>query len=158
MNKTVGRRHRTVPCLLNETIDDLCFLTDPSLDLEDKNNYGTEFRQISIIPSCMEDSYWNGLGWKERKQIWRKKQEADIRLRMDYEHFITETPDNQRLMFIDIIIKSIRVVQERAKGDFMGDKLIEDVLLALKARGRLRDKVTVCVNPNKRDKEINIEL
>ena len=117
--------------ILKETMNKLSFLTDKSLYLEDKNNYGKEFRQIAIIPSCMNDEFWNAVGWKERKQFWRKKGEADIRLKMDYNRFINETPKNKRLMFIDTIIKSIQVVQERSKGDFKGDELIKNILSAL---------------------------
>ena len=117
--------------ILKETMNKLSFLTDKSLYLEDKNNYGKEVRQIAIIPSCMNDEFWNAVGWKERKQFWRKKGEADIRLKMDYNRFINETPKNKRLMFIDTIIKSIQVVQERSKGDFKGDELIKDILSAL---------------------------
>ena len=116
--------------ILKETIDALRFLTlEPSFS--DRNKYGTEFQLISIIPSCMDDDFWNAVGWKERKQVLRKKGEADIRLRMDYNRFITETPENKRLMFVDIIIRSIEVVQERSKGDFKGDKLIHDILGAM---------------------------
>ena len=117
--------------ILKETTDELSFLTDSSIDLEGKNNYGTEFRSIAIIPSCMDDRFWNAFGGKERKQIWRKTGEADIRLRMDYYRFNKETPRNKRLLFIDIIIRSIKIVQERSKGDFKGDELIADILSAL---------------------------
>ena len=109
----------------------LDFVTNPSKDLENANNYGTEFKELAIIPSCMDDTFWQATGWKERKQIWRKKGEADIRLRMDYDKFIASTPENKYLMFVDIIIKSIQVVQERSKGDFNGDKLITDILSEL---------------------------
>ena len=34
-------------------------------------------------------------------------------------------------MFIDIIVKSIQVVQERSRGDFKGKELISDILKAL---------------------------
>lgn len=115
--------------ILKETNEKLSFLTDNSLNSQ--NNYGTEFNEIAIIPSCVDDDFWNALGWKERKQIWRKKGEADIRLRMDYELFIKATPQNKRLMFYDIIIKSIEIVKERSKGDFRGDELIKDILSAL---------------------------
>lgn len=109
----------------------LDFVTNPSKDLENANNYGTEFKELAIIPSCMDDTFWQATGWKERKQIWRKKGEADIRLRMDYDKFIASTPENKYLMFVDTIIKSIQVVQERSKGDFNGDKLITDILSEL---------------------------
>ena len=98
---------------------------------ESLNKYGTEFISIAIIPTCVDDGYWDALGWKERKQVWRKKREADIRLRMNYDRFIHETAENQRLLFIDIVIKSIQVIQERSKGDFRGEELIADILNAL---------------------------
>ena len=39
------------------------FVTDPSKELKDKNNYGTEFKTISVIPSCISDYVWNIIGW-----------------------------------------------------------------------------------------------
>ena len=117
--------------ILRETIDKLHFLTNKYSDLENKDNYGTEFREIAIIPSCMDDEFWTATGWKERKQIWRKKREADIRLRMDYDRFMSGSLDERRLLFYDIIIKSIEVIKARSKGDFLADKLIKDILFAL---------------------------
>lgn len=114
-----------------ETKCQLAFITDKEAGLEEVDNYGTEFRLISVIPTCLDDQFWEASGWKERKQIWRKKREADIRLRMDYDRFVRETPENQRLMFIDIIVKSIQAVQEKSKGDFRGNELIADILKAL---------------------------
>lgn len=114
-----------------ETKCQLAFITDKEAGLEEVDNYGTEFRLISVIPTCLDDQFWEASGWKERKQIWRKKREADIRLRMDYDRFVRETPENQRLMFIDIIVKSIQAVQGKSTGDFRGNELIADILKAL---------------------------
>ena len=114
-----------------ETKCQLSFITDKEAGLEEVDNYGTEFRLISVIPTCLDDQFWEASGWKERKQIWRKKREADIRLRMDYDRFVRETPENQRLMFIDIIVKSIQAVQGKSTGDFRGNELIADILKAL---------------------------
>lgn len=72
-----------------------------------------------------------------------EKREADIRLRMDYERFIRETPENKRLMFIDIIVKSIKVVQEKSKGDFRGNDLISDVLNALEVTQEQLDYLNI---------------
>ena len=109
----------------------LSFVTDKEAGLENVNNYGTEFRLISIIPTCVDNEFWDALGWKERKQVWYKKKEADIRLRMDYDRFIRETLENKRLMYVDIVVESIKVVQKKSKGDFRGNKLIEDILNTL---------------------------
>lgn len=98
---------------------------------EDTDAYGTEFSEISVIPVCVSEEMWQILGWKERKLISRKKKEADIRLRMDYNRFIRETNENKLLLFTEIIVHSILVVQKKSKGDFLGDKLIEDILNAL---------------------------
>ncbi len=117
--------------IMRDVKEQLSFVTDKTKGLEEINNYGDEFKSIGVIPSCISKEYLEGLGWKERKQIWRKKQEADIRLFMDYERFNTETPENKRLMYIDIIVKSIMVVQEKSKGDFKGKELINDILRVL---------------------------
>ena len=119
----------------------LKFITNKEAGLEDVDNYGTEFRLISVIPTCLDDGFWEASGWKERKQIWRKKKEADIRLRMNYDRFIKETPENQRLMFIDIIVKSIQVVIEKSKGDFRGKELIKDILKTLNVKQEELDEL-----------------
>ena len=92
--------------ILREVTKELSFVTDKDIGLEDVDNYGKEFKSIAIIPSCVDDDFWRALGWKERVQIWRKKGEADIRLRMDYDRFITEDDTNKKIMFVEIIIKS----------------------------------------------------
>lgn len=109
----------------------LSFITNKENNLQDVDNYGNEFREIAIIPTCVEPSTWEGLGWKERNYVWRKKREADVRLRMDYERFASETPENKRLLFVDVIVKSIKALQTKSKGDFRGDALIADILDAL---------------------------
>ena len=70
--------------ILQQTIVELSFLTSQTAISESSCDYGTEFQLISIIPSCMDDTFWSAIGWKERKLIRRKNREADIRLRMDY--------------------------------------------------------------------------
>ena len=114
--------------VLDEVNCELSALTNNALD--DEGKYGTEFKSIAIIPSCMDDSFWQAMGWKERKLIRRKKGEADIRLRMDYPRFISETMENKRLMFIATIVKSIQAVQDKSKGDYKGEELIQDILSA----------------------------
>lgn len=110
----------------------LSFVTNDTCDLENVNNYGSEFRIISIIPTCVDTSYLEILGWKERKQFWRKKKSADIRIMMNYEQFIKETYENKQKMFLETIIKSIEIVQKHSKDDFNGTGLIEDILMAMR--------------------------
>lgn len=107
----------------------LQFICEENAGLEKDVTYGMEFQDVGIITIIIPEEMKEY--WKERKYISRKKNSADIRLYMDYERFIKETPKNQRLMYIENIIKSIEVLKERSKGDFKGDKLIQDILDAL---------------------------
>ena len=125
-----------------ELQNQLDFITNKNRCLESVDNYGKEFELISIIPSCVSEELWNALGWKERVQIWRKKKEADVRLRIDYECFIKANSEEQRLMFIDVIIKSIKKVIERSVGDFKGEELISDIFDALNVESNELDKLT----------------
>lgn len=113
-----------------EVEEKLQFVCKENVGLEKDTTYGTEFEDIGIIsiivPQDIKD--W---GLKERRLIKRKAKEADIRLYIDYERFIKETPENQRLMYIKNILDSIDVVIERSKGDFKGEKLKQDILDAL---------------------------
>lgn len=115
--------------VLSEVQRKLAFLRDQDGPYAQK--YGTEFDSITIIPTCVSDRVWHILGWKERILLRRKKREADIRLRLDYEQFINADHDGKQDMFVSILIKSIRAVQERSKGDFNADALIEDILMVL---------------------------
>lgn len=121
--------------ILREITKKLSFVTDKNKGLENIDNYGSEFKSIAIIPSCVDDDFWIALGWKERIKISRKSGEADIRLRMDYDCFINENYEGKRDMFIRIIIQSIKILQMRSKYDFKGEKLIEDILLATRKTG-----------------------
>lgn len=98
---------------------------------EDTDAYGTEFNDISIIPVCVSEEMWQILGWKERKLISRKKKEADIRLKMDFQRFNKADAEEKYILFADIIVKSVLVVKEKSKSDFKGDKLIADIIKAL---------------------------
>lgn len=71
---------KTLHSIMNEVNEKIKFVTDVDVNLEEINNYGTEFQNIGIIPTCMSDEFLNALGWKERKLIKRKAKEADIRL------------------------------------------------------------------------------
>lgn len=117
--------------ILQDVRKKLSFIIDTTSNLEEIDNYGREFNSISIIPTCVSQEMWDALGWRERKLISRSKKEADIRLRMDYERFCAETLDNKYLLFVDIIIKSILIIQSKSKFDFRGEELISDILMAL---------------------------
>ena len=111
--------------ILTEVRKKLSFLS------EDTDAYGTEFSEISVIPVCVSEEMWQILGWKERKLISRKKKEADIRLKMDFQRFNKADAEEKYILFADIIVKSVLVVKEKSKSDFKGDKLIADIIKAL---------------------------
>lgn len=129
--------------ILKDTVQKLNFLIDKSNASVNAQRYGEEFQLISIIPSCVDDEFWEALGWKERTYISRKKREADIRLRMDYKRFVNETDNNKKLLFYGVIVKSIRAVEERSKSDFLGENLIRDVLLLLNVSAQDVERASV---------------
>jgi len=121
-----------IAILMKEFNTKLNFVTNRDVDLKSIDNYGTEFNDIGIIVTCISKEWLLNMdNYKERKLVRRKAKEADIRLQMDFELFIQENSENQRLMYLDTIIKSIRVIQERSKGDFRGNELVNDILKAL---------------------------
>ena len=110
----------------------LDFVTNREQNLERVDNYGTEFRNIGIIVTCISKEWLANMdNYKERKLIKRIAKEADIRLHMDFEKFMSVDQKTQRMIYLNTIIKSIQVVQDRSKGDFKGDALVDDILKAL---------------------------
>lgn len=95
--------------------------------LADKN-YGDELVDICIIVIIMPRSILDDGFFKERKLFKRKSNEADMRLQIDYEKFSNSDKYNQKLLFVKIIIDSVRILDERAKKDFDGKKLEKDIL------------------------------
>ena len=77
--------------------------------------------------------------YKERKLIRGKLFEADVRLYVDYQRFIRGRFDieaepykqERLLLLLKNIVDSIMVLESWKKGDFQGEKLIEDILKAM---------------------------
>ncbi len=118
-----------IPSILSELHSKLNFVTKKGIEKE--NNYGEEFEDIGVIFTCIDNEFWENMQWKERRLVSRKRKEADIRLRIDYDRFINSSYEIKRLLVIDNIVKSIEVVISKSKGDFKGEQLINDILKAL---------------------------
>jgi len=116
--------------IYNSTSQKLDFICSKDMNLEEKDNYGIEFKNIGII-SIIASNRLKEWGLKERKLIKRKSKEADIRLYIDYEKFIKSSFEVQKLMYIENIMDSIDIVISRSKGDFKGEQLKQDILNAL---------------------------
>lgn len=99
------------------------------LFIKDKN-YGTEINDIGIICIIMKfDDKMESEGWfKERKLVRLKKKEADIRLRIDYDKFVSGDIQQKKLLLIDNVIKSIREIAKKAKKDFKAIEFENDIL------------------------------
>lgn len=108
----------------------LDFVCSREKNLENIDNYGTEFKLIAIITMIVTQERIDR-GFKERRYISRKNKEADIRLNIEKDIFYNATPEKQRLLYIKNIIDSINVVIEKSKGDFRGEDLKRDILKAL---------------------------
>ena len=115
---------------LNVLEKKLDFICNREKDLENIDNYGTEFKLIAIITMIVTQERIDR-GFKERRYISRKNKEADIRLNINRDKFFNSTSEKQRLLYIKNIIESINVVIEKSKGDFRGEDLKRDILKAL---------------------------
>ena len=131
-----------LPQIMRNADKALDFITNAENKLEAVNNYGTEFISICIIPTCVSSGMLEALGWKERTLIKRKAREADIRLLINCEEFVKATPEMQRLIYIKTLIDSIEVIQQKSKGDFNGEKLIADILVALDVKKDDLDEIS----------------
>ena len=60
---------------------------------------------------------------------------------------LIKIPENKKLMYVDIIIRSIKFLVERSKGDFRGEALIKDILEAVQVTQlQLNELNNVCTN------------
>ncbi|MBF7145223.1 Imm44 family immunity protein [Bacillus toyonensis] len=94
------------------------------------NNYGSEVEEIAIIPIVVNitPEYEDAGFHKERKLFKRKSKEADFRLRIDYETFLSADYSTRKILIIRNIIQSIRMLEGKAKADFNAIKLEQDIL------------------------------
>ncbi|HDR4866758.1 TPA: dihydrolipoamide succinyltransferase [Bacillus cereus] len=101
-------------------------------DLEklNSNNYGSEVEEIAIIPIVVNitPEYEDAGFHKERKLFKRKSKEADFRLRIDYEAFLSADYATRKILIIGNIVQSIRLLGEKATSDFNAIKLEQDIL------------------------------
>ena len=119
--------------ICNQIDSDLSFITDRKNEniLEKDQKYGTEFESIAIITMILSPRFDI---YKERRLIRFKEHWADIRLKINYDHYQKSNDSVKRLLLIKNIVDSIMVVENRKKGDFQGIKLIDDILQALKVK------------------------
>lgn len=101
-------------------------------DLEklNSNNYGSEVEEIAIIPIVVNitPEYEAAGFFKERKLFKKKSKVADFRLRIDYETFLSVDYATRKILIIENIIQSIRLLGEKATSDFNAIKLEQDIL------------------------------
>jgi Immunity protein 44 len=114
---------------------------DRKLNCLENNDYGSEFVDIGIIPIIIDPKrgLFEAGFFKERKLIKRKAKEADIRLKTDFNKFQAGDNKIRRLLLIDNVIRSIRVIGEKSKSDFNAEKLISDIIKALEIDAKALD-------------------
>ncbi|MGG3754360.1 Imm44 family immunity protein [Bacillus anthracis] len=103
------------------------------------NDYGSEVEEIAIIPivAKITPEYEDAGFFKERKLFKRKSKEADFRLRIDHETFLSADYATRKILIIRNIIQSIRILGEKAKSDFNAIKLEQDVLQIFDINGSI---------------------
>ena len=102
---------------------------EPIIEKLNNNYYGSEFDMIGIVPTIMENEFLDE-NWKERRLVRSKSKDADIRLIMDYNKFVNTNDEGRILLYVKMLVDSIKIIDAKKKGDFNGVKLIEDLLAA----------------------------
>ncbi|MBT3362847.1 MAG: dihydrolipoamide succinyltransferase [Chloroflexi bacterium] len=102
---------------------------EPILNTLENTNYGSEVVDIGIIPIIIDPK--RGLleegFFKERKLFKRKTAEADFRLRIDYNKFKAADYEKRKLLLLNNIVESIKILGQRARKDFDHVKLMNDI-------------------------------
>jgi hypothetical protein len=93
--------------------------------LEEKS-YGSCLEEIGIIPIVIGEYFVPKI--KERRLFQRKTKSADYRLFIDYNKFQTGDNRTRELLLINNIVCSIEDLTRKAKGEFLGKELIDDIL------------------------------
>jgi len=110
-------------------------LIEKKLESIDVANYSKDINDIGIIPECQAD--WTLLHTQavpERKYISWVKRSADMRLRVDFYAFKNADEQGRKALIVKNIIDSVKEIDTRAKKakkDFDGERLIQDILAAL---------------------------
>jgi hypothetical protein len=92
-----------------------------------EKSYGNCLKEISLIPIVISE-YFVLKGVKERRLFQRKTKSADYRLFIDYNKFRTGDKRMKELLLINNIVCSIEDLTRKAKGEFLGKELIDDIL------------------------------
>lgn len=98
------------------------------------NNYGIHLSNIGIISIIMRDEYFEEGGYKERIYYCKKRREADIRLRLNYNKFLKANDLVRKEMYISHILASIQIAGEKAGNDFNLNQLLSDVKKLLEGK------------------------
>lgn len=102
-------------------------LTEIQLGALSDSNYGQELTDISIITIFVPDFLFEDGGWKERKLFQRKTHSADLRLRLNYQEFLSATPDRRADIYCKHILDSIETLRKKVSRNFRFDDLLHDI-------------------------------
>ena len=127
-----GEIDETIPRdKINEKFLEVLSLVKPKLkSFLATQNYGEEVELLFICPIIMKLSKkMIEQGWhKERKLFKRKNKSTDFRLRIDYNAFKKANLKEREKLFIENIIKSVRLLEARTSKNFDGKRLESDIL------------------------------
>lgn len=95
-------------------------------NLYDSKRYSDKIDSICIVAICTSLRLQNEGFYKERKYISYKKRYADIRLRLDYEKFLSSSDDERKAMCFNLVLEAIQIIQKKLP-DFNGNLLSKDI-------------------------------
>ena len=106
-------------------------LTELQLRATSDLNYGQELTEIAIITICVPDFLYEDGGWRERKLFLKKTHSADLRLRLNYQEFLSATPEHRSHLYCKHILDSIETLRKKVSRHFRFDDLFNDISILL---------------------------
>lgn len=95
-----------------------------------EKKYSQEIDTIGIVPVIAPKSTIEEGMWKEKYNVSKKYQYADIQFHINYDEFVNSNTEIKKSIYIDSLIKSIRKIGSKIK-DFKTEEMIKDILRAL---------------------------
>jgi Immunity protein 44 len=88
-----------------------------------ENDYGDAINYIFLAPMILQDNVDFYTRIKERKVVRRKEKSTDFRLRIDYLKFASADDSIREKMLLKNIIDAVRIIHQRTRRQFNGEKL-----------------------------------
>ena len=113
---------------IDAEIYQMCRLIEKNIDLK---KYTDQLDSIGITPIVAPSAEIGSCEWKEVKYISLSYRIASISLHIDYSKYVSSTITEKKVLIINNVLNSLRLVKKRLKDGFDYDSLENDIQIAV---------------------------